>query len=127
MIGTVPSHWTGQWAANLNGSDARSVMPALQDADNSTNIVVSSRAMDLLDCFEGDFGDVVFDLAGHFARQRSGEGSSLSPVEVTADDVRKAGEMLINALGRMLSEGALPQHVRDRVEQMRHCFQCQDH
>jgi hypothetical protein len=98
----------------------------IADSPKADNVAFSSHALDLLDCFEGGFGDVVVAIAEHFARQRLGEDASTQPIEVEAQDVRRAGQMVAVALRSMAATGQMSPELIARVAQMDECFSCKD-
>ncbi|MDP1798159.1 MAG: hypothetical protein Q8K78_11780 [Planctomycetaceae bacterium] len=103
-------------------------MAATKDLGDRENVLLSSDALDLLDCFEGDFGEIVQEMAEHFARIRMIETQGdASYVEVTAKDVRQAGASVIDALSKMAAAGKMSREVVEKVEQMSECFSCKEH
>ncbi len=96
-------------------------------ASETDNTVVTSQALDLLDSFEGGLGDVVQEIAEHYARVRTGNTINLlSPVEITVPDVRRAAEQVVAALEKMAQEGQMPGELMDRVSKMTNCLHCED-
>lgn len=101
-------------------------MTTIADEHRPEDTVVTSQALELMDCFEGGVADVVFRLAEEFARRRTENDDRSALVEVTAADVRQAGERIIAALRGLASEGRMPPELVVRIDQMSQCFQCHE-
>jgi len=96
-------------------------MAAVKEMESAGNASITGDALSLLDCFEGGVGAVVYEMAEQFAKERCGH-----PAEVTAIDVRKAGEIVIAGLQKMVEMGRLPADFLPHLDGMRDCFLCKD-
>lgn len=113
-------------AANrVSGSQLEIVgikMTAVEEHEITAAASIASDALVLLDCFDGQVGEVVYGIAEEFAKER-GKGQA---VEITASDVRKAGEIVIAGLQKMVEMGRLPSGFVPQLDGMRDCFLCKD-
>lgn len=89
----------------------------------SEDIVMTSRALDLLDCFQDGFDGVVQQLAEDYAKQRQPAFQG-EIVQVDVDDVRQAGRKLIEIVRAMVDQKQLPPDILARVDVMGDCLNC---
>ncbi len=97
-------------------------MSAIEELKSPDSASIASDAMQLLDCFDGQVGEVVYGIAEEFAKERSGH----RPIEISSGDVRKAGELVIAGLQKMVEMGKLPAGFVPQLDGMRDCFLCKD-
>jgi len=83
-------------------------------------------AMELITCFYDGLDDIVRDVAEELAVER---GSVLeddpSIVAIEVEDVRQAGDLLLDAIKRMLTERRLPIEIERPLSEMGECFEGQ--
>lgn len=84
-------------------------------ANHGQEATISSDALELLDCFGEGLDEFVYKMAEHSAILRSGKAS---PVEITADDMVSAGEVL----ARILQNSDVPSEVKPAIDSMLQCF-----
>lgn len=81
-----------------------------------TESTISSEALGLLDCFSGGVEDFVYKLAEHAANSKAAASSGV--VEISADDVEKAADFLVEAIRR----SEIPSDLRPAINGMLSCF-----
>jgi hypothetical protein len=79
-----------------------------------TDSFISSEAIELLDCFSNGIDEFILQLAEHVANERTGTARS----EITAQDILKAGELLV----AMLRHANIPDDVKPAIDSMLQCF-----
>ena len=94
-------------------------MPAIAEFETTANSTsITSDALGLLDKFDSQIGDVVYAIAEEYARERCHDLA----VEITTDDVRNAGELVIAGLQRMVEVGKLWPSFTSNLEAVRNHF-----
>ena len=99
-------------------------------ADTQSNATLSSEAYDLLDCFVMGLDSVVYEIAEDLAKHRrqdekGGLADSSLPIQIEAQDVRKAADFVVEQLKQLIKDNKLPRHVADAVADMENCFRSQ--
>ena len=89
------------------------------DDKNKTGSVLSDDAYELIECFYDGVDDLVYQLAEEMARKRN---PSASPVQIEVEDVRAAGEAVVESLKRLFESGEIPDHVKEAIHGMGDCF-----
>jgi hypothetical protein len=98
--------------------EQRNVESGTMATTNQANreATISSDALGLLDCFSGGVGELVYKPAEHAALSR--EGPEAKSVEVSADDVEKAADFLV----QIIRNSNVPTQVKPAVDSMLQCF-----
>lgn len=83
-------------------------------ADHNQEVLLTSDAMDAIDCFTDGMDGVVCDLAGQIASARE---SSEEGIVVTVDDIASATQII----GKAISDSDIPEHIKTSIEKMLDC------
>ena len=102
----------------------RCQMSTVEEVKNSNDIAMTGRALDLLGCFQGGVDDVVQQLAEDYAKQRQMPSFAGQVVMVDVEDVRQAGQKLIEIIRDLVAKGQLPADLESRVQSMGECLNC---
>jgi hypothetical protein len=94
-------------------------MPAVNQTAESR---ISSKALELLDCFKSGFDDVIYATAELIAKRRGG-----SPVRIESGDVEKAAEMFFRPLKETLVREQIGAEQLQQIESMLQCLKDKCH
>jgi hypothetical protein len=78
---------------------------------------ISSKALELLDCFKSGFDDVIYATAELIAKRRGG-----SPVRIESGDVEKAAELFFHPLKESLVREQVGAEQLQQIERMLQCL-----
>lgn len=88
-----------------------------------TKSQITGEAYELINCFYEGIDEVVYKIAKELARERcSAEVSADELIQIDIEDVRSAGQKVINMLRKAIAEGDLPQGMEAEVNAMDSCF-----
>lgn len=79
----------------------------------------SDEALQKLNCFHSGIEDFVYNLAETRAKTRN--PMAVGPIQIEADDVAWASDLVFAAIRRMANEGAIPAEFAEEVESMQDC------
>ena len=97
-------------------------MSAVADLPSSEEVVLTSKAMDLMTCFQGDLEELAIQIAEDIARERCHlMGQSKNIIEITDQDVRDAANKLVRIVQEQALAGQLSQAAAKAIHGMREC------
>ena len=97
-------------------------MHAVADLKSSEEVVLTSKAMDLMSCFQGDLEELAIQIAEDVARERHrATGLSMKIIEITDLDVRDAANKLVQFVQEYARSGQLSQAAAKSIHGMREC------
>lgn len=104
-------------------------MSAVMDLRGSENVVLTSAALDLMNCFQDGCDDLVAQMAEDVARKRYARaGKTLDLIEVEAQDVRAAGTELLRLIRQQLASSGSPSPAAEgALREMDECLACKQH
>lgn len=91
----------------------------------SQDVVMTSRALEVLTCFQDEFDDLVAKMAEDHARDRVANDPAASAViEVGIDDVKAAAEQLLALVQGLVAKRTLRPEVQSLIQDMNNCLNC---
>lgn len=93
-------------------------------ATKDLNLVMSNDALELLTCYQDGLDEVIAQVAEDCAAERAASQPGLA-VEVTVEDVRRAGQALLEAVREMVRLGKVSATAIDAFQGMNDCAGCQ--
>ena len=104
-------------------------MSAVMDLRSSENVVLTSAALDLMNCFQDGCDDLVAQMAEDVARKRyATAGKTSEVIEVDAQDVRAAGAELLRFIRQQLASSGSPSPAAEvALREMDECLVCKQH
>jgi hypothetical protein len=80
---------------------------------------ISGEGLELLDCFVSGLDDMIYELAEEIAKKR--DPSSSEVVQIEAEDVRNAAELVYGHLRSLVKTGKLPETIESVIGSMERC------
>jgi hypothetical protein len=94
----------------------------MSTAETETRASLSAEAHEAIQCFYDGLDVIVRELAEEIAEARGSYLEDKKTIAIETQDVKEAGNQVIEALKGLIKQGKLPEQLSAAVENMQGCF-----